>query len=407
MRLDVLQAAPCDALQKVGHGEEGTRTQPARHVVAHDVIHQALLRDGEDVVLQVLQVVDVELRVELGLPGEGGVLDVEDEVAEAEGIVHDVAQIDVHLLGVLVDEVVALAVGLLEVLALGAVHDEGHVGVFGTNGVEQTEAGACVLLVIGGIGALDGMEGETAVGDDAEGVVLESAVEVPCLVEVTGQHNLRTTTHTQRLERGIEGFGGKLEALLEHELIEAGEDGRIETDVVLDHQYHTHTRLDIVLEVHLVLEQLDDGEQQFGVAQPAEDVFEEREVDVLHACRDAMAEGGEHDDGDVVVLELDGLGNLEDILLLCIGCARRHDDDEVDVVGFDTLFGLVERRSLDEAGWEAKSQAGIFCKNLFIDSAIVFEHEGIVGIGHNQHVADAALHEFGEVGVLKLEHRDI
>ena len=50
-------------------------------------------------------------------------------------------------------------------------------------------------------------------------------------------------------------------------VIEVRQYRRVETDVVLHQENHLHTRLtDIVLNVHLVLNQLDNTENKVGVA---------------------------------------------------------------------------------------------------------------------------------------------
>ena len=60
-----------------------------------------------------------------------------------------------------------------------------------------------------------------------------------------------------------------------------------------------------MFEVHAVFHQFDDGEQQFRISQPAEDILEDAQVLVLHAFRDTMTEGGQHDNRGCGVVLLD------------------------------------------------------------------------------------------------------
>ena len=72
-------------------------------------------------------------------------------------------------------------------------------------------------------------------------------------------------------------------ALLEHELIKMRQGGRIETHRILDQHDDLHTdTLRIVWRVHLILNQLNDGEQQLRVTQPAEHIVNSAQVLIGH-----------------------------------------------------------------------------------------------------------------------------
>ena len=58
----------------------------------------------------------------------------------------------------------------------------------------------------------------------------------------------------------------------------------------------------------------------------------------------------------------------------------------------------------EETGRVAQSEFGVFVEYLLIDASVVFKHEGIVGVGYDEDVEDATLHEVDEVGVTKLNH---
>ena len=89
----------------------------------------------------------------------------------------------------------------------------------------------------------------------------------------------------------VQGFLGKVLALLQDIIIEVGQDGTIETNGVFYQEYHLHTRLpDIMLQIHLILNQLDDGKNQVGISQPAENIIEDAQILVLHSFGDTMGE---------------------------------------------------------------------------------------------------------------------
>ena len=91
----------------------------------------------------------------------------------------------------------------------------------------------------------------------------------------TCQHYFRTSAHTERTLVCIQGFGREFLTLLQHELIQIRQNGRIETNAIFHQKNQLHTDLlYIVFQIHLVLYQLNDRHQQVGITQPAEHIFE-------------------------------------------------------------------------------------------------------------------------------------
>ena len=145
----------------------------------------------------------------------------------------------------------------------------------------------------------------------------------------------------------VERLRGEALALCEDVVVEIGKNRTVEADAVLHEQYHLHTTLQyVVLEVHLVLYELDDGENEVGVAEPAEHIVEDAEVLVLHALRYAVRERREHDAVHVRKSRLDVPRHRERIV---VGIAR-HADHEVDVHGAEHLVSLLRGAHLRE-GW--------------------------------------------------------
>ena len=74
----------------------------------------------------------------------------------------------------------------------------------------------------------------------------------------------------------IESLSRKSLRLGEDVIIEIRQHGGVETDVVFHKQDHLHTSLlDVVLDIHLILKQLDNRHNEVGIAQPAEHVVED------------------------------------------------------------------------------------------------------------------------------------
>ena len=281
--------------------------------------------------------------------------------------------------------------GYVTVRRLRRLHDKRHVRVAGTYLAQQT--GACLRVFLS-------LAGERGVGDDPEDVVLVLLVEAHCLLVGACQHDFRTSAHTQRPLVAVECLGGELLALLQHEAVEVGQHGRVEADGVLHHENHLYSDLlDVVRQVHLVLDELDDGEQQVGVAQPAEDILEDAQVLVFHAGGDAVRERGEHDERDVRVTLLDAVGNVERVAVV----AARHADDQVVAHLVEPLPRLLHGRHLCEARRVAEAQVHVLVEHLLVDASVVFEHERVVGVGYQQDVIDALRHQVDERSVLEVE----
>ena len=266
-----------------------------------------------------------------------GVGVAEDEVAEAHVFLHQVMQVDIHLRGVLVDEMEVFGLGPLPVLRLLAHQDQRHVLVGLTDLAQQLQARIGIALLDMGEPTGNGLQRETGVGDDAQCVVVVALIPLHGLLVVGGQHHLGASALALGGSVGVEGLGGEAFRLSQDIAVEVGQHGGVEADVVLNQQDHLHTGLvDVVLDVHLVLDELDDGEDQIGVAKPAEHVVEHRHVLVLYALRDAMGEGCQHHAGDGGVLGLHLAGHGEGIVVGVAG----HTDHQVDVGSAQHLVGL-------------------------------------------------------------------
>ena len=197
----------------------------------------------------------------------------------------------------------------------------------------------------------------------------------------------------------IEGFGGKLHALLQHEFIQFGQDGGIETDVVFDKNDLLHaTFFDVVIEIHFVFYQLNDGQQQIGVSQPTKHVFKIGEIFMLDARGDAVTERGEHNEGDMLESMLDASGDVEGVAIVC----ARHHDDEIKRIAMQFCPRLSLCAHLREARRIAEREGGIFIEKFLINAPIVFEHEGIVGIGDKEHIKDTPCHKIDKRGIFEI-----
>ena len=100
--LHILQFVPRNMLKKLGYGEYGTCCQPARHVVAADMVVHGVIWYLEDVVLKFLEVAYAAYH----LTGDRV---AKEEISKAEMLCNGITQVNVKLLGVFVEYAYALS----------------------------------------------------------------------------------------------------------------------------------------------------------------------------------------------------------------------------------------------------------------------------------------------------------
>ena len=122
------------------------------------MIEHGVARNLEDIVLKFLQRRDASY---LFL----GIRIAEDEIAEAHVFLYQLAQVDIHLLGVLVDKVEALSLRLRLVGNLRALQNQRHILVATTNLTQQLQTRLWIALLDMSQTTIDTLHGETGIGN--------------------------------------------------------------------------------------------------------------------------------------------------------------------------------------------------------------------------------------------------
>ena len=149
----------------------------------------------------------------------------EDEVAEAEVVGYDAAQVDVHFLGILVDEGGTVLGGVGHVFRFGRLDDEWHKRVLLAYGGTEAYAGHAVFFATFGTRKAD-------VSHHTENIILIFIIDGNGFFIISGQYDFGTSTHTQGTLVGVQCFSTELLALLQHKLVEVGQQGGIKPDAV-------------------------------------------------------------------------------------------------------------------------------------------------------------------------------
>ena len=154
-----------------------------------------------------------------------------------------------------------------------------------------------------------------------------------------------------------------------------------------------------MVEVHLIFDELDDRHDEVGVAQPAKHIVEAAHVLILHSPGDAVGERRQHHAGNLGEAQLDGARHGEGIVVGIAG----HTDHQVDVGRLQHVLGLLNGRHLGEGGGIAQPELYVFVIDFFLNAAIVLEHKGVVGIGNDENIVDAAPHQIDKRHILQIK----
>ena len=363
--------------EAVGQSELRARLQPGREVVSLSVIGEAGRRNGPEHLLQRLQVV--------GPAHLGAIRQAEEEVAEAEVLDHEVPELleengrafqvegGAHLLR---ERRVFLAAGLKH---------ERDVGLLLAHPSRQLHAGQR------GEGPA---ERELDVGDDPEDVLPIRLDELPGLLEVAAEEDLRPRLEPHELVREVDPLGDEVVRVVDHLGVEHGQEGRGERDAVLDEDDRLdalHAR--VVREVHAVLDDLHDGEEDPHVSAPQVDPVERRDVVPLEEEAELAVVVGEEDDMGLHAGLLEPAGEARGIHVADV----QRRDDEVEA-GLPTrlLERLLARRDAGDAGNVPEVQLERFGKDPLVELAVFREDEVVVQAGDEQDVLDPVLHQFVE-----------
>ena len=293
-----------------------------------------------------------------------------------------------------------LCLGLGAVDSLRRVEDQGHVFVAPTDLTQQFQTSLRIALLHMGETTRNRLHRETGIRDHAQRVIMVLLIDLHRLLIVRGEHHLGASALTLSSGMGVQGLRRETLRLGEDIVIEVWQDGRVETDVILHQQDHLHTGLlDVVLDVHLVLQQFDDRHDKVGITQPAEHIIEHRHILVLDALRDTMRERRKYHTGNRGMSRLHLTGHREGIV---VGITW-HTDHEIDIRRAQHLVGLLCCRYLCEGRWVAHTQLHIFVENLLIDAPVVFEHEGVVRVSHDEHIEDAPRHQVHKRHILQIK----
>ena len=374
-------------LQLCTSGENAPGKQPAGNVVLRPEPLQEFVRNRRYDVLGALQV---------GSPRHLPVFGVgHHEISETELHAYILAEFVGEGLGPFHYESGMHAFRDLPHALLGGLHENRHLGHLAAYHLAEVHAG--VKLLVGGF--VPAVEDETYVGDYAQHLLLEPVEQGNSVVVVRGHQDFRTCALAEDLLLLVEGVLQRRDILLENKLVEQRQIGGIVADGVFDQQYALHAAFQYVLLcIHAVFQQLDDGYYEVGGTAPAEGVIYAAAVAFLKFLPDFFRIRGEKHYRGIRSHLLHPRGEVEDVYRADVV----HCDDQIET--FPVLhhtesvggrFGTFEYRRIGEI------ELGILARNAHVEPAVLFQGEIVVIVAHKQDSAYAPAHQCNCFG-----HRD-
>src|SRR5574344_2593924 len=154
-----------------------------------------------------------------------------------------------------------------------------------------------------------------------------------------------------------------------------------------------------MLQIHLILDELDDGKQKVCIAQPAEHIFEHAQVFILHTAGNSVRKRSKYHQRYVIITFLDASSYVKSITVI----RSRHTNHKVErgifQLGINFFLGgyLREPRGIPE------TETHIFIEDFLINAAVVLQHEGIIRVSYKKHIKDTTGHQVGKRSIFEIK----
>ena len=229
-------------------------------------------------------------------------------------------------------------------------------------------------------------------------MVLITLVHSHSIVIVCGHKNLRTGTLTGNLLLLIECVPDRGSILLKHQLIYRRQIGRVVTDRVLNKQNSLHAKLEnIVLGIHTILNELDDGNNQVGRVIPAEYIVNIRGIGLfnlaINLLREVCQKHHRRCRRNLLHLVREGVYiHLTDIV---------HRNDKVKMVcALDKLKCLNSRLYTGDRWRVTKVELRVLLCNLNLQTTILLKGVAVITIAHKQYSTNPSTHQLRVISAL-------
>ena len=332
------------------------------------VVDQRLLGNRLELVHQLPQVAGA-----IDLLAAGG---AEDEVAEAQGVAQEVADPLQELVRALVDERRLHPGGELPVLRLGGLQEHRQVALGAPRSADEVEPRGVVDLAAAG---------NPDVADQRQDVLAVALVELHAFLVGRRQEDLRPRLHVHLALDLVQAFGVERQGLGDQLVVEQAEERRVVGGRVLDHQDHPQVPvLDVEVQVLAVFDVFDDRQQDLRVAAPQEGAVDRPAVDRPARIVELPAVEGEEHHRPAGAQLLDPAAEGVDVHVRQAG----HRQHQVEAAHLEHLDRRLARRGVGEAGSGGEAEVGVFAEDLLGELAVLFEDEGVVGGGDEEHLGD-------------------
>ena len=380
MLLDRVEMCTVEGADRRRQREQTTRIEPLREVVVRGVMFEYRVGNLRNQFLHITQVLRAT---------DQSTIDriTELEIAKRKLTSNVLGKLLVQRLRGFVQEADIEPLGLLAEALLGRLQQNGHQRVILTN--QATEVDTRVLLFVGT--AVGRAQREADVRNHSEQVVLIALIDLHGVLVVGRQKYLRAGTLALNLLLLVVGIFQKLTVLQQHKLVDRRQIGRVVANRVLNQQNRLHTALqDILVGIHSVLNQLDDGDDQVGIAVPAEDVVESRAILLLDTAIDILREAGQQHHRHLRIALLDDAREGKHIGLTHVVHRQNEVESTLRFEAFERFGGRTDTR---QRGGITHIEVHILLIDLRLDVAVLFEDIAVVAATNEQDFVDSVAHK--------------
>jgi hypothetical protein len=232
------------------------------------------------------------------------------------------------------------------------------------------------------------------IGDHGQGVALITLEERPGLLVVRGQEDLGPCHHPQHPMHGVDPLGHQ-GLRLDHQLgIQLGQEGRVATDRVLDHDDDLDSGARGVLgHVQRILDQLEDSQHDAGIPGPQEDSVQPTGELAMRQAAHLELVQNHRGDGEVGILTLDPLGQVANPGVV----QPQGRQDQIHPTLAKELHGLLRLGDVQESGRGGQVQLGVFDEETLAQPPVLFDHVGVVVRRDQEDLPDPVRHEVMEL----------
>ena len=179
--------------------------------------------------------------------------------------------------------------------------------------------------------------------------------------------------------------------MLQHQTIDSRQVGRIIADRILNQQDRLHPDPEnIVIGIHPILNQFDNGQNQIGISVPTKDIVNGGTIFMFNAAINIFRIVDQQHERQISMQSFQLLGKMEHIQISDI----KHTDHQVEIIPLFEYLNRFSGTTYTRKRWRVTQiQLHVFAVDLDFESSVFFKGICIVTTANQQNTANTATHQ--------------